>query len=311
MSPSASGTKRTAHTGLLFGMLAVFFWSFSSTFIYLGAKQLGTWTFVFLATVISGTATLLLRWIRRGELRTAICLPPRLWIITLCGFAAYGIVYPWALSRSSSSQILGVNLINYFWPTLTVVCGVLWVPHTRFNPRILIALLLSLAGIFCANAGDIRNLLSDPPKSPAPSSATTVLPYFLAGAAAVAWAVYSSLLARWKTWASRYLTSGIGLWLTSLIAGVAGLCSGTLFGHTTTTGFVWTILYGLICSAGGYTMWELALSRAKVQTLGLLGAVTPILSILVLCVFLRQSPSPEILLAAGLVGGGVILSVRS
>jgi len=307
MPNNPTPSDKTARAGLFFGISAILCWSFASACTYLGAKELGTWSFTCLSTLLSGIVMLTFRRFHRGELRSAIFLPGRLWLITICCFAVYGLVYPWALSQSQPSQVLGVNLINYFWPTLTVICGILWVPNTRFTKYIVIALILSLAGIFCANFRDLRQFFSASQTQPSAST----LPYILAAVAATTWAVYSSLLARWKSWAGDYLTSGIGFLIISLIAGLAGFRSGEFSQSMSASGLFWTILYGLGPSAGGYLTWELALQRAKVQTLGLLGAATPILSVLVLCLFLKRLPNEEILLAAGLVSGGVILSMKS
>ncbi|MCX6914156.1 MAG: EamA family transporter, partial [Verrucomicrobia bacterium] len=62
--------------------------------------------------------------------------------------------------------------------------------------------------------------------------------------------------------------------------------------------------------AVGYLLWEIALSKAKVHTLSLLAATTPVLSTFLLCLFLRTLPGPELIIAALLVGGGVLLSAR-
>jgi drug/metabolite transporter (DMT)-like permease len=69
-----------------------------------------------------------------------------------------------------------------------------------------------------------------------------------------------------------------------------------------------TVLYGAGPLAAGYLFWELALPKARVQTLSLIAAATPILSTLLLCGFLKTPPGPELLVAALLVSGGVLLS---
>jgi drug/metabolite transporter (DMT)-like permease len=54
----------------------------------------------------------------------------------------------------------------------------------------------------------------------------------------------------------------------------------------------------------------MALSRARVQTLSLVAAATPILSTFLLCCFLRTMPGPELAVAALLVSGGIVLSMQ-
>jgi drug/metabolite transporter (DMT)-like permease len=294
--------------GLIFGLLAVFFWSFYASFMYLGAREIGTWPSTCISTLIGGIVPLLFRKFTKGEIRSAIFLPPKLWLITIFCFVLYGVVFPWALYKSTPSQIFGVNLINYFWPVLTVIFGVLWVPNTRFNSKILIAIVLTLIGLACANFQQLKSMFSSSSQS---FSLDSSLPYLLATASALSWATYSSLLARWKNWAKNYLTCGIGFILVGLTAGVAGIYTHSFPTHYSFTGILMVVLCGLGPLAGGYLAWELALARAKVQTLGLLGAVTPVLSVLLLCLFLQSPPNWGLILAAGLVSGGVLISMRS
>jgi drug/metabolite transporter (DMT)-like permease len=136
------------------------------------------------------------------------------------------------------------------------------------------------------------------------------MPYGLALIAALTWAIYSALLARWRDWAKNYVTSPIGF----LAIGVIGvlITAGTRHSVPRLTGFgtLMTLLYGAGPLAVGYLLWEIALARARVQTLSLIAAATPILSTTLLCVFLRRMPGPELAVAAVLVSAGVGLSVE-
>jgi drug/metabolite transporter (DMT)-like permease len=71
---------------------------------------------------------------------------------------------------------------------------------------------------------------------------------------------------------------------------------------------VWTLAYGAGPLAAGYLLWELALAKARVQTLSVIAAGTPVLSTFLLCCFLRRMPGMELVLAAGLVSAGAIFS---
>ncbi len=85
---------------------------------------------------------------------------------------------------------------------------------------------------------------------------------------------------------------------------------GWALGIPSSAGTIAIICYGLGPLAVGYLLWEIALSRARVHSLSMVGAVTPILSTILLCVFLRSTPGPELIVAAFLVSAGVLLSVR-
>jgi hypothetical protein len=73
------------------GTIAVVFWSFGSSLIYLGAQESGTWPFVAVASLTGGTLLMLARKVLRGELRTAIRLPWRLWLAPILCFVIYGL----------------------------------------------------------------------------------------------------------------------------------------------------------------------------------------------------------------------------
>ena len=68
--------------------------------------------------------------------------------------------------------------------------------------------------------------------------------------------------------------------------------------------------HGIGPLAIGYLLWEVALAKARVHSLSMLAAATPVLSTLLLCVFLRSLPGPGLIAAAVLVSAGVLLSVR-
>src|SRR5437868_14437810 len=73
-----AATSRSARIGLWFGIVAVCLWSFGSSFIYLGARAIGTWQFVAISTLLAGALQLLSRKISEGKLSSALRLPRRL-----------------------------------------------------------------------------------------------------------------------------------------------------------------------------------------------------------------------------------------
>jgi drug/metabolite transporter (DMT)-like permease len=117
-------------------------------------------------------------------------------------------------------------------------------------------------------------------------------------------------LARWQAWARDCVTSPLGFLLTGLIALVIAACTGSWGLHCPPAKLSWTLLYGAGPLAAGYLLWEVALHSAKVQTLSILAAATPVLATLLLCCFLGTAPGWEVATAACLVSLGVVLSLR-
>jgi drug/metabolite transporter (DMT)-like permease len=305
-----SGTNSIlARSGLFMGTVAVVFWSFGSSLIFLGAQESGTWPFVAVSSLTGGTLLLLARKFFNGELRSAVRLPWRLWIAPILCFVIYGLVWPWALASSTSRQVFGVSLINYLWPVLTVLFSAWWVPGAKLTLRILLALLLAMAGLVAANVHQIQQLWVTGIDSNY-HLGRELMPYALAFVAALTWAIYSALLARWRDWAKDYVTSPVGFLSIGLIGCVITVKTRHSFPRLTAAGTLLTMLYGVGPLAVGYLLWEIALTRAKVQTLSLIAAATPILSTFLLCFFLRRMPAPELVAAAVLVSVGVGLSVK-
>src|SRR5262249_27505805 len=156
----------------------------------------------------------------------------------------------------------------------------------RLTPKLIAALALAMAGLVLANYKNIQDLLSG-----ARGQAPTLrhfLPYLLAAVAAITLAVYSVLLVLWRSWARGDVTSPNGFILIGLIGGLVMLATGTLPKALTGLGTLMTVLYGVIPLAAGYLLWELALPKARVQTLSLFAAAIPILSTLLLCVCIHR-----------------------
>ncbi len=308
--PSDAGkTNPASRLGLSLGIGAVLFWSFGSSLVFLGARQTGLWPFVALSSLTGAALQLVWRRMSHGELRSALWLPWRLWAAPVCCFVLYGLVWPWALAASTARQVVGVNLINYLWPILTVFFSAWWVPGVRLTRRLVGAMLLALAGLALANLPQLRQMLSTGPDA-GRSPSHPFLPYALALLAAVTWGAYSASLARWRHWAKDYVTSPLSFLIIGTIACIIVAFTGTRPPKLAWPALCLTLLYGAGPLAAGYLLWEMALPRAKVQTLSLLAAAIPVLSTCLLWLFLKNPPGLELIAAALLVSGGVVLSLR-
>ena len=294
--------------GMIFGLTAVIFWSFGASLVFLGAREAGTWPFVAIGSLLGGTLQLISWRVYRGEWRSALCLPWRLWVVPLLCFVVYGLAWPWALASSTAAQVPGVSLINYLWPILTVVFSVWWVPGVRLTSRTVLAMALAIAGLACANLKTIRDLFAAGPGADG-SVWHRLLPYLLALVAAITWGVYSAFLSRWRHWAKDYVTSPIGFLIIGAVATAVVVSSGKIPARMSPAAAWFTALYGAGPLAAGYLLWETALHRAGVLSLSLVAATTPVLSTALLCLFLKTLPGWELVAAALLVSGGVVLSL--
>lgn len=298
------------------GVAAIALWSTAVSTTFWGTNRMGVWQFLTLACGIGGILQIAAYRLMGRSVRSIFLPPPRLWLVTLLGFVLYLLVYSQALASSATqTQAVCVGLINHLWPTLTVLFSVLLVPGTVMTRRLGLACLMAMSGPVLADWGEVRNLFVAG-AADASAASVPVWPYLLAALAAVLWAGYSAYLARWRAWADRYATAPVGFLVTAILSGAACRLTGQ-----------WRQLDGqdwaMVCFAGlgpyaaGYMFWELALHRAPAKVLGLLAAVTPVLS--TLCLFLLfsfsgmkvsgQTQYPTVLAGAVLVGSAVVLGL--
>lgn len=291
---------------------AILIWSFSATLLRFGVVSLGSWQFVGIVCIISGFLHLLFRQVQYGEFRNAFYLPVKLWLITIFGFVLYMLSFPLAIATcKTDNEVCAVTLINYLWPTLTVLLGVILVPNTRFSWKLVLAILLTFTGLILPNFHRIPQLFTEFSTSSDQSLLRRLLPYFLAFTGAVSWAFYSALLSRWRNWAQHYTSCAPGMLITGIIATTVGYFNHSPIERLTTGELIVMLLYALGPSATGYLLWEFAVPRTNIKTLGLMGSLTPVLSIFWLCIFLRYLPGWEVVIAAIMVSLGILLSRKA
>lgn len=293
-------------TGILLGCCAILLWSTSSAGTLWTAKRIGAWQFLAMSCAIGGLSQLLFYW-RKGFTMRQIFLPPaRLWAMILLCFVLYMIVYTQALVLATSdTQKAGVSLANYLWPTLTVLFVVLLVPGTKLTARLILAVLISLAGLVLANWSDLRNLLSN-------QSDLSILPYLLGLLAAVSWSIYCALLARWSELARGHATALLGFLATAAIAAV--VCTVRREWQWDPPSMIGVVFVGLGVEGLGYLLWERALHKAPASLLGLLGSATPVLSTFWLLALFAAQPTagskanvPVLVVSAAMIGCAVLL----
>jgi len=122
------------------GAGAILLWSLSSACIVFAGKQLGIWRFLAITGLISGLLQIAgYLWMGRS-LRSILKPPPRLWLAIALGFVIYQFLYAAALVTSTTeTQVVGVSLMNYLWPSLTVLFTTWLVPGQRMHMRLAIS----------------------------------------------------------------------------------------------------------------------------------------------------------------------------
>jgi drug/metabolite transporter (DMT)-like permease len=294
---------RPERLGVLLGLAAIGLWSSTTSLIHLGGLELPAWTFAGLTAAIASAAQFGLHFLRGGTVRAAVSLPARAWPGLVLPFAAYGVVYPLAIMLSGERAVASVNLLNYFWPVLTVVFAVAMARGEGFSPALAASVLLATAGLVLANFPAAARLAGS-------GGTQSLLPLLLGLAAAVTWGFYSALMGRWAGRMRQFVTPPMGFACVAAVALSVAAARGEL-AWPASGQWLPSLACGLGPFAMGYLLWEKALHKAPAQVLGVLASMIPVLSTIILCTVQLRWPGAHVAVAAVLVGSAVLLATRS
>jgi drug/metabolite transporter (DMT)-like permease len=287
----------------LLGVLAILFWSSTIGFSRQLTEQIGALTagaIIHTAAGLLGIAVMLIR--RPGVTRLPMMQLPRRYLL---GCGALMVVYIILLYLSlglaqNHSQVIVVGLINYLWPTLTLLFSLPILGH-KANAWLGVGTMLALAGIGIAVFSGQEIAWAD--------LRGAWLPYLLIFAAAVCWSLYTNLAKRWLGDGD---TNGVALFLLAggLALGILRLFSSETAAWSPATFAI--LAYMILCPAFlAYTFWDLGTRKGKMIFLAALSYFTPLLSTILSVLVLQAPTSPGLWLSAGLIIAGAILSQAS
>jgi drug/metabolite transporter (DMT)-like permease len=217
-------------------------------------------------------------------------------LYTLALFLALGLA-------TDRRQTIEVGLLNYLWPTLTILFALVLLGQ-RAGVGLIPGTLLALCGVFLVLTQGAAvtwtsfamNLRGNP------------MAYGLGAFAAVAWALYSNLTRRWGGPDGRgavllfTLATGLAFWLGRLLHPEAG-----------TWGVRVAAEVALLALATGlaYVFWDLAMRAGDVVLVASCSYLTPFFSTVVSCLYLRVQPGFSLWVGCALIIAGSFLSWRS
>lgn len=294
--------KRATATWL--GLAAILVWSANTSATVTLVRHLGPLTALALVSGLAGTGLAVIEGVRRRSPFAFLRVGLRFGLLGGACFVLYQMLFFTGFALGSAELAAPLNLVNYLWPSLTVLLCIVRARHAlQLRPPLLLGgLALGLAGIVIAIAPD---------PSPAALLATirgSPLAFLAMLAAAVAWAAYSALAVPLHRPGA---PSGTPLFFL-LVALTAGIMRCGSDEHSTLTMQDLPVLaYSVVAgSAGAYLMWELAMRHGDVPLLGALSNALPLLSTLVLWLLLGAPGGGMLGLAAVLVGAGALLVHR-
>ena len=230
------------------------------------------------------------RW--RGLAWTALLAwPGRVWLLGVGGLFGYHALYFAALQLAPPAE---ANLVNYLWPLLIVLLSAPLAGENLGWPH-LVGALLGLAGVVVLAIG--RGLSF---------TGHYALGYALALGCAFAWSLYSVLSRRLGETPTDAIASFCAA--ASLLSLVCHLLFEPTVWPATTVAWLAVLALGLGPAGTAFYLWDHAVKRGDIRTLGALSYATPILSTALLIVAGRAQPTSALLLAALLVTAGALLA---
>ena len=218
-----------------------------------------------------------------------------------CGllFVLYEIALALSLGFASDrNQTLELGMINYLWPSLTLVlataCGL-----QRFHAGLVPGVLLAMLGIVLVLKGDgqfsIAALWANVHSNP--------VAYGLAFAAAWLWPCYSVLSKRTARGANAL---SLFLWAVALVLWVKYALSSEPALHVTAPAALQLLMLSAL-TALGYSCWDYGIRHGRLTVMAVGSYFTPVLSALVGTVWLQVRPSWSFWQGVALVTLGSLL----
>jgi drug/metabolite transporter (DMT)-like permease len=287
------------------GLLAIVFWSTTFAVSRSLAEEIGVLTAG--AGMCLGGGVLGCIYIALIQRRTAAVFQlPRTYLLG-CGalLVAYMVCLFLSIGLAANrQQTVEVGIINYLWPGLTLAFAIP-ILRTKVRWSFFAGLAMAAAGAALAplRLGEystealLENLIANP------------LPYALALAGAIVWALYSVLSRRWGAAAE-----GGAVPLFMLAAGAVLATLSLAFPHTAAwTGRVAAELafMAVFPVMIAYTFWDRAMRQGNVTLVAALSYLAPLLSTALSALYLRVELGWNLWLACGLIVAGAALAQAS
>ena len=298
---STNSPGRASNTGraTLLGMSAVVVWALMAGLLRLVSMGFGSTLGAAIVYTLAAAVLLVARPPRLDE------IPKRYLIVGGVLFVSYESVFALAISMTTTSmQAVEVSLVNYLWPTLTVLCCAAATHRRGAVTRALPGAAIATAGVFVAVGGNA----GFDPASLATHLGQNPLPYLLALVGAVVWALYSTVTPSMSHGADAtslfFPGVAVTLWIVFLVSGPY------LPAETPSASSIAAVVVTAACVASGYTLWGHGLICGDVRKMAAFSYAAPVLSTAASSVLLSLSLSPVFWVGTALVFLGSVLNWR-
>jgi drug/metabolite transporter (DMT)-like permease len=295
-----TGRFNRSHLPTAAGAGAILLWSTTVAVVRSLSEQVGSVTSSAAVYGIGGILALAFL-LRSGRIRLVRQFP--LNYLAGCGalFVGYMLAIYLAIGLARNrQQVLDVGLLNYLWPVLTLVFS-LPLLGKKANWTLIPGTLLALTGVFLVvTRGEFaswQSLQSNLAGNPAA--------YWLALAAAVAWALYSNLT---RKWAGDQPEGAVVVFLPITAIVLFVIC---LFVDEPRAWNFQSIAEALFLGTStflGYMLWDKAMRQGNITMVAAFSYLTPLFSTLISCLYLGIRPGAMLWLGCATLILGSLLS---
>lgn len=289
-----SADAKSSNTATLIGLIAILLWSALVGLIRSVTESLGPVG----GTAMIYTVAAVLLFFTVGFTRLSE-FPRRylLWGSVL--FVSYELCFALAIAYSNNGQqAIEIGMVNYLWPTFTVVAAILF-NNQKSNLLIVPGFILSIAGICQVLGGEQGLNLS----GMADNIRDNPLSYALAFSGALIWAAYCIVTARSAGGKNGvtlfFMLTALALWAKYLVTGMDEML------------FTPHALLMLACAAAamgfGYAAWNVGILRGNVTLLAGASYFTPVFSAFLASLILRTPLALSFWQGAAMVCAGSII----
>lgn len=286
----------------LIGCIALVLWASSIPFAKRCSEDVGPLTVTALQYLVGGllglTSNLVLGKLRRSEIQF-LKYPQFYFRASL--FALYAALLYFAIGAVERDKLPVVTLLNYLWPTVTMVLSVL-ILRQAFNPILLVlGSVVVISGLAVEILGqDTFKLLLQP------HSGLSAAAFIAAALAAVAWGFYTVLNRLWGTRAGGVVALPFVMLLSSVILFLLRF----LFGEESSFPpdvFV-PLAYMLVMPYLANVCWDLGTRRGSITFLSLLADGLPWASLTIASIYLGIAIESKTWISAVLIVCGALIS---
>ena len=285
---------KNTNKATLIGLVAVLLWSAIVGLIRSVSEHLGpTGGAAMMYSVASVFLLLSVGWVRLGE------FPRRYLVWGSLLFVVYELCLSLSIGYANTArQAIEVGMVNYLWPTFTVIAAILF-NRQKANWLIVPGFVLSIVGICWVLGGeqgfDVAGMLANVRDNP--------LSYGLAFAGALIWAAYCTVTARIAGGKNGvtlfFILVSISLWVKYLLEGGGAM------------DFSLEAIVYLLLAAGamgfGYGAWNVGILHGNVTVLAGASYFIPVFSAALSTLLLRAPLPLSFWQGAAMVCGGAIL----